>query len=89
MVLIKHTLPYSGVEHQKADWIGIHEKICQLLVPLRTPVPFVSSDEERIHREQQMIIRQVNYVLLNVIVFFKSSAKALGQKMHSIAGIPI
>ncbi|XP_024862031.1 zinc finger MYND domain-containing protein 12 isoform X2 [Kryptolebias marmoratus] len=26
-----------GAEHQQADWVGIHERICQLLVPIRTP----------------------------------------------------
>lgn len=26
----------SDAEHQRADWVGIHERICQLLVPTRT-----------------------------------------------------
>jgi len=50
---------FSSAEHQKADWLGIHEKICQLLVPLRTPIPFLGSEEERQHRKQQQIVRQV------------------------------
>ena len=50
---------FSGVEHQKADWIGIHEKICQLLIPLRTPDPFFSSQEDRQHRQAQILHRQV------------------------------
>ncbi|XP_013404320.1 zinc finger MYND domain-containing protein 12 [Lingula anatina] len=49
---------YCGVEHQKADWLGIHEKICQLLIPLRTPIPFLASDEERQHRKDQLLQRQ-------------------------------
>jgi len=49
---------YCGQEHQKADWLGIHEKICQLLIPLRTAVPFLSSEEERQHRENQLLCRQ-------------------------------
>ncbi|XP_038578783.1 zinc finger MYND domain-containing protein 12 [Micropterus salmoides] len=28
---------YCDAEHQQADWVGIHERICQLLVPIRTP----------------------------------------------------
>ncbi|XP_071331935.1 zinc finger MYND domain-containing protein 12 [Trachinotus anak] len=28
---------YCDAEHQQADWVGIHEKICQLLIPIRTP----------------------------------------------------
>ena len=55
----KRTLVFSGVEHQKADWIGIHEKICQLLIPLRTPDPFFSSQEDRQHRQAQILHRQV------------------------------
>ena len=50
---------FSSVEHQKADWLGIHQKICQLLIPLRTPVPFLGSEEERQHRKQQQVVRQV------------------------------
>ena len=53
---------FSSTEHQKADWLGIHEKICQLLIALRTPIPFLGSEEERQHRKQQQIVRQVcNY----------------------------
>uniref|UniRef100_A0A3B4FMC1 Zinc finger MYND-type containing 12 n=1 Tax=Pundamilia nyererei TaxID=303518 RepID=A0A3B4FMC1_9CICH len=26
---------YCAAEHQQADWVGIHERICQLLVPIR------------------------------------------------------
>ena len=59
------------MEHQKADWLGIHEKICQLLIPLRTPVPFLSSEEERVHREEQLKFRQVClcYICNNYIFF--------------------
>ncbi|XP_035502320.1 zinc finger MYND domain-containing protein 12 isoform X2 [Scophthalmus maximus] len=27
---------YCDAEHQQADWLGIHEKICPLLIPIRT-----------------------------------------------------
>lgn len=27
---------YCDADHQFADWVGIHERICQLLVPIRT-----------------------------------------------------
>lgn len=26
----------SNADHQQADWVGIHERICQMLVPIRT-----------------------------------------------------
>ncbi|XP_019628137.1 PREDICTED: zinc finger MYND domain-containing protein 12-like [Branchiostoma belcheri] len=55
---------YCGVEHQKADWVGIHEKICQMLIPLRVPEPFLSSDDERQHRHQQMTHRKKRMIEL-------------------------
>lgn len=30
------SLRRSDADHQFADWVGIHERICQLLVPIRT-----------------------------------------------------
>uniref|UniRef100_A0A452DV41 Zinc finger MYND-type containing 12 n=1 Tax=Capra hircus TaxID=9925 RepID=A0A452DV41_CAPHI len=50
---------YCGVAHQRADWGSIHEKICQLLIPLRTSMPFCNSEEERQHGLQQLQQRQV------------------------------
>ena len=59
MIRYIFSLHFSASEHQKADWLGIHQKICQLLIPLRTPIPFLGSEEERQHRKQQQIVRQV------------------------------
>lgn len=50
----------SGPVHQKADWGSIHEKICPLLIPLRTTMPFYNSEEERQHGLQQLQKRQVS-----------------------------
>lgn len=50
----------SGPVHQKADWASIHEKICQLLIPLRTTMPFYNSEEERQHGLQQLQKRQAS-----------------------------
>eukprot|EP01137_Pigoraptor_chileana_P006275 Opistho-2@50434 len=49
---------YCGKEHQKVDHDGIHDKICQLLIPLRTTTNILGSEEERQHRERQRIVRQ-------------------------------
>nr|KAF6384252.1 zinc finger MYND-type containing 12 [Pipistrellus kuhlii] len=49
---------YCDVVHQKTDWNSIHEKICQLLIPLRTTMPFYNSEEERQHGLQQLQKRQ-------------------------------
>ncbi|XP_048417727.1 zinc finger MYND domain-containing protein 12 isoform X2 [Stegostoma tigrinum] len=55
---------YCDVAHQEADWNGIHEKICQLLIPIRTAPAFLSSAKERKHNEEQMIQRQKHLINL-------------------------
>uniref|UniRef100_A0A669QTA6 MYND-type domain-containing protein n=1 Tax=Phasianus colchicus TaxID=9054 RepID=A0A669QTA6_PHACC len=50
---------YCDVDHQKADWVSIHEKICQLLIPVRTSLPSLTSEEERKYRVEQLVKRQV------------------------------
>lgn len=50
----------SDAEHQRADWVGIHERICQLLVPIRTPTLF------SLQRAGQIEI-QLKKVRVNVI----------------------
>ncbi|GCB70623.1 hypothetical protein scyTo_0005728 [Scyliorhinus torazame] len=52
------------VAHQEADWNGIHEKICQLLIPIRTAPTFLSSAKERKHNEEQLIQRQKHLINL-------------------------
>jgi hypothetical protein len=61
-----HVFIISGVAHQKADWSSIHQKICQLLIPLRTSMPFYNSEEERQHGLQQLLKRQVGTVGLQL-----------------------
>ncbi|NXY77963.1 ZMY12 protein, partial [Glareola pratincola] len=46
------------VDHQKADWVSIHERICQLLIPIRTSLPFHLSEKERKHGTEQLVKRQ-------------------------------
>ncbi|PKU28605.1 zinc finger mynd hypothetical protein [Limosa lapponica baueri] len=48
----------SDVDHQKADWVSIHQQICQLLIPIRTPLPFLLSEKERKHGAEQLLKRQ-------------------------------
>lgn len=43
---------YCSKEHQGIDWNGIHSKICQLLLPLRTPPTSLGSEEERARRKK-------------------------------------
>ena len=54
----------SGVEHQKADWVGIHDKICQSLIALRQGAPFLPSEEERQKREKHILMKKVRFTLV-------------------------
>ena len=50
---------YCDVEHQQSDWYGIHEKICQSLIPLRAPQAFLPSEEERKKRNNEIKNKKV------------------------------
>lgn len=77
---------FSGPEHQKTDWLGIHEKICQLLIPLRTPIPFLGSEEERQHRKQQQIVRQV-FIIFVIVLNRKVLKKNIKNSKYKIVKI--
>lgn len=77
---------FSGPEHQKTDWLGIHEKICQLLIPLRTPIPFLGSEEERQHRKQQQIVRQV-FIIFVIVLNRKVLKKKIKNSKYKIVKI--
>lgn len=55
----KNNFIFSSAEHQKADWVGIHEKICEKLAFLRQPTPFMPSKEEREKRQMQVKLMKV------------------------------
>ncbi|XP_059188723.1 zinc finger MYND domain-containing protein 12 [Centropristis striata] len=49
---------YCDAEHQQADWVGIHERICQLLVPIRKQTLFSLKQAGRIeiqHKKGELI----------------------------------
>ncbi|KAM6217006.1 zinc finger MYND domain-containing protein 12 [Rhynchocyon petersi] len=80
---------YCGVVHQKSDWASIHEKICQLLIPLRTPMPFYNSEEERQHGRQQLQQRQKHliefcYTVAQKYLFEGKHEKAVPAALHSL-----
>ncbi|KFO78680.1 Zinc finger MYND domain-containing protein 12, partial [Cuculus canorus] len=47
-----------NVDHQQADWVSIHEQICQLLIPVCTFLPFPLSEKERKHNVEQLVKRK-------------------------------
>ncbi|CDS39368.1 Zinc finger MYND domain containing protein 12 [Echinococcus multilocularis] len=51
---------YCNVEHQKIDWIGIHERICSTLEWLRKPLGFISTEEERLKKMEKIKKVQTN-----------------------------
>ncbi|KAM8927154.1 zinc finger MYND domain-containing protein 12 [Pelodytes ibericus] len=70
---------YCDVEHQQTDWASIHQKICQLLIPLRTPVPFFNSSEERLHCTVQLIERKKHLIEITT----KEAQKLLYEGRHA------
>ncbi|XP_010632375.1 zinc finger MYND domain-containing protein 12 isoform X3 [Fukomys damarensis] len=80
---------YCGVVHQKADWHSVHEKICQLLIPLRTSMPFYNSEEERQHGLQQLQQRQKHliefcYMVAQKYLFEGKYEDAVPAALHSL-----
>ncbi|XP_019477945.1 zinc finger MYND domain-containing protein 12 [Meleagris gallopavo] len=83
--------PYfvSDVDHQKADWLSIHEKICQLLIPVRTSLPSLISEEERKHGMEQLVKRQKYIIDLTSstaqkFIFDGEHKKALPAALHAL-----
>ncbi|XP_048949917.1 zinc finger MYND domain-containing protein 12 isoform X2 [Canis lupus dingo] len=78
-----------GLVHQRADWSSIHEKICQLLIPLRTSMPFYNSEEERRHGLQQLQQRQKHliefcYTVAQKYLFEGKHEAAVPAALHSL-----
>ncbi|CAH8651357.1 unnamed protein product [Heterobilharzia americana] len=63
---------YCGAEHQKIDWVGIHEKICSDLMSLRKPAPFTVSADERKKKKDEIQDKNMDMVKLT---------KLIGQKL--------
>ncbi|XP_027254914.1 zinc finger MYND domain-containing protein 12 isoform X3 [Cricetulus griseus] len=79
----------NGPVHQKADWGSIHEKICPLLIPLRTTMPFYNSEEERQHGLQQLQKRQKHliefcYTVAQKYLFEGRYEEAVPAALHSL-----
>ncbi|XP_036388567.1 zinc finger MYND domain-containing protein 12 [Megalops cyprinoides] len=55
---------YCDAEHQRADWVSIHSKVCQLLIPVRTAVPYYTLQADREHHRAQILQRQEQLMLI-------------------------
>jgi len=51
---------YCSEEHQTADNVGIHDKICSSLASLRLKQPFLPSEEERLERDREIRERKIH-----------------------------
>ncbi|XP_066462829.1 zinc finger MYND domain-containing protein 12 [Eleutherodactylus coqui] len=69
---------YCDVGHQRTDWTSIHEKICQLLIPVRTPAPFLNSAAERAHAVDQLLQRKKHLIELTT----KEAQRLLYEGRH-------
>ncbi|KAL7752149.1 hypothetical protein RI367_002192 [Sorochytrium milnesiophthora] len=58
-------LTYYWQEHQELDAQSIHTKICALLVPLRSPMVFLGSEQERARRDAEMKKRRIEVLELS------------------------
>ncbi|XP_060930615.1 zinc finger MYND domain-containing protein 12 [Limanda limanda] len=68
---------YCNAEHQQADWVGIHQRICQLLVPIRTPTAI------SLQREGQIEMRLKKAELIEIC---RSEARRkLSERKHQEA----
>ncbi|CAL8077298.1 unnamed protein product [Calicophoron daubneyi] len=59
---------YCGTEHQKIDWVGIHEKICSSLMAIRKPVPFIASEDERRKARDELQDKNIEMVGLTQLI---------------------
>ncbi|KAK4475292.1 hypothetical protein MN116_002362 [Schistosoma mekongi] len=59
---------YCGIDHQKIDWVGIHEKICCDLVSFRKPQAFLVSKNEREKESEELQQKNLNMVRLTQLV---------------------
>lgn len=80
---------YCEVEHQNADWVSVHEKICQLLIPLRTVLPFYDSEKKRQHGREQRISREkflaeLTHNVAQKFLFEGKHEDAIPAALHSL-----
>lgn len=74
----------SGKDHMNLDWVGIHEKICQLLVPLRSQPLIIGSEEERVRLQANM--QKSQRALIDLTRMESTKFLVHGNYEHAIPG---
>ncbi|NXT20593.1 ZMY12 protein, partial [Syrrhaptes paradoxus] len=77
------------VDHQKADWVSIHQQICQLLIPIRTSLPPPLTEKERKHGAEQLAKRQkyiieLTYRTAQEFVWAGKPGEAIPAALHAV-----
>ncbi|XP_035423719.1 zinc finger MYND domain-containing protein 12 [Cygnus atratus] len=77
------------VDHQKAGWVSIHEKVCQLPMPVRTSLPLLIPEEERKHGAEQLVKRQkyiidLTYSTAQKFLWDGKHEKAMSAALHAL-----
>uniref|UniRef100_A0A8C5WQP8 Zinc finger MYND-type containing 12 n=1 Tax=Laticauda laticaudata TaxID=8630 RepID=A0A8C5WQP8_LATLA len=80
---------YCDVDHQNADWVSIHTKICQLLIPLRVAPPFYTSEKERKlgeeqRRNREIFLAEVTYETAQNFLIKGHYEDAIPAALHSL-----
>ncbi|XP_032088165.1 zinc finger MYND domain-containing protein 12 isoform X1 [Thamnophis elegans] len=80
---------YCDVDHQNADWVSVHAKICQLLIPLRAAPPFYTSEKERKlgeeqRRNREIFLADVTYETAQTFLIDGQYEDAIPAALHSL-----
>uniref|UniRef100_A0A670ZIK9 Zinc finger MYND-type containing 12 n=1 Tax=Pseudonaja textilis TaxID=8673 RepID=A0A670ZIK9_PSETE len=80
---------YCDVDHQNADWVSVHTKICQLLIPLRAAPPFYTSEKERKlgeeqRRNREIFLAEVTYETAQNFLIKGHYEDAIPAALHSL-----
>lgn len=78
---------YCSEEHQTADNIGIHDKICSALAALRSKQPFLPSEEERRERDREVREKKVHLVEVTRMIGERHVTSSF-HPLNSIHSIP-
>jgi len=75
---------YCSVDHQRQDWFGIHERICQLLGALRTLRPTLGSEDER--QRRNLTVQMSQHALIDLCKNEAHKAMVAGQYELAVPG---